>query len=316
MVRAISICCVLFATASAFADGDTGPGIPWSDSIVDRPLTLPQGKMAIYGDFDVAKFDLGSGTTTITSTSELIHGGVGYGVTDQLTIGAEYAFNLRESSEFMGMSQSNTLPANGRGPFIPYASFRLLHGPLSVAVSGGLVVDLEGNQSVDATGTSYSTTYTIIAGAVVKYNLAPTVTVYTAGPVGGGSIGFAGGPFGPGPIGNQLEIPLSKDAGGGSAPSRIMVPVGLGIQATPELFVFGQTTLLAAYVANAPSGADNPVFIGSDSTKGGLGIPLTAGAFFALNHSLELGGTLSFPDVEHAGDLYLFGFAARLYSGK
>jgi len=310
----MSMFCVLLGSATAYADGDASVAV-WSDSVIDRPLTLPAGKMAVYGDLDVFKYDSGG----ISATAELIHGGFGYAVTDQFTFGVDYAFNLHSSSSFTSGTISDTsddsFPANGRGPLIPYASVRLAHGQLSVAASAGFVIDLAGEESFDSmTGTTYSTTYSIVAGAVVKYNVAPNVAVYTGAPIGGNGIGFAGSPFGPGPLGNQIQIPLSSFAGE-SQPSTITLPIGIGVQASPQFFAFAQTTLMGAYLANAPMGADNPTFIGSDSTMGGLGIPLTAGAFFSANHEVELGATLSFPDLQHAGDLYLFGFALRYYPG-
>jgi hypothetical protein len=313
MLRSVSLFCVLLGTATAFADGDAlvAGTIPRGDAIVERPLTLPATKMAIYGDLDVVKVDLGG----FTATSEQIHGGLGYGVTDQLTVGVDYAFPLHDSASgtFAGMttSQSNTLPGNGRGPLMPYASYRLLHGPLSLAVSGGLLVNLAGQRSVDAMGNpDFTTTYSIVAGAVLKYDIAPTIAVYTGTPLAGNEIGLAGSPFGPGPLGNQLQIGLSSDSSGNSMPSILSLPAGIAFQATPQLFAFAQTTLMAAYVANAPMGADSLSFIGSSA------IPFTAGAFFSVSHKLEIGGTLSFPDLQHAGDLYLFGIAARLNSGK
>ncbi len=309
MIRAISVVCVLLGPAAAFADDAA-----WSDSAVERPLTLPASKMAIYGDADMLKLDLGG----ISATAELVHGGVGYGVTDQLTIGVDYAVNLHSSTSVtvggVSASSDDSLPGNGRGPVIPYVSFRALHGPLSIAVSGGLVANLA-NSTVDAMGNmSYSTTYTLIAGALVKYNISPSFAVYSGAPVGGGILGFASSPFGPGPLGNQLEIGLSK-TGSTTEPSRAFLPIGIAVQASPQVFAFAQTTLMGAYVANAPTGADNPVFIGSDSTKGGLGIPAVAGVFVSATHDLELGATLAFPDLQHVGDLYAFGLAARVYTG-
>lgn len=313
MHRSIGLICVLLGSATAFADD--APPAAWSDAAVERPLTLPAGKMAIYGDLDVFRFNADNG---LTLTSELLHGGVGYGVNDQLTLGVDYAFNLHSSASFtnMGMTTSSgdSFPGNGRGPLLPYLSLRLLHGPLSVAVSGGLVINLAGRETVDANGTSFDATYSIVAGAVVKYNLSPSVAVYTGAPFGGSGLGFAGSPFGPGPLGNQLQIGLSSASSGNSGPSTLTLPVGVGLQLSPQVFAFAQTTLLGAYIANAPSEADNPAFIGSDAKKGGLGIPFTAGAFFSLSHELEIGGTLSFPDLENAGELYLFGIAARLYT--
>jgi hypothetical protein len=313
MHRSIGLIYVLLGSATAFAD-DATPAA-WSDAVVERPLTLPAGKMAIYGDLDVVRFNFDN---QITLTSELIHGGVGYGVNDQLTIGVDYAFNLHSSTSFtnngMTMSSGDSFPANGRGPLLPYLSLRLLHGPLSVAASGGLVINLAGRATVDANGTSFDATYSIIAGAVVKYNLSPSVAVYTGAPFAGSGIAFAGSPFGPGPVGNQLQIGLSSTSSGNSGASTLTLPVGVGGQLSPQFFAFAQTTLLGAYIANKPSGADNPAFIGSDAKKGGLGIPLTVGAFASLSHELEIGGTLSFPDLQNASELYLFGIAARLYS--
>lgn len=313
MHRSIALFCVLLGSATAFAD-DATP-VAWSDTVLERPLTLPTGKMAIYGDLDVVRINLDS---ELTSTSELIHGGVGYGVNDQLTIGVDYAFNLHSSTSFTFMgtttSSGDSFPGNGRGPLLPYLSLRLLHGPLSVAVSGGLVINLAGRETIDANGTSFDTTYSIVAGAVVKYNLSPNVALYTGAPFGGSALGLAGSPFGPGPLGNQLQIALSSGPSGNSGPSTLTLPVGLGLQLSPQFFAFAQTTLLGAYLANAPSGADNPAFIGSDARKGGLGIPFTAGAFFSPSHAFEIGGTLSFPDLGNAGELYLFGIAVRLYS--
>lgn len=316
MLRSLGVFCILLGSGTAYADDLTIP-VPWSISVIDRPLTMPAGNFAVYGDLDVFKLDSGG----LTATSEVLHGGVGYAVADQVTLGVDYAFNLHSSSSFdiAGMTQSSddSLPGNGRGPLIPYGTFRLAHGPVSSAVSVGLVANLAGEESIDSTnGTTFSTTYDIIAGIVIKYNVAPTVALYTGAPVGGAGIGFAGSPFGPGPLGNQLDVPLSKNGSGDSAPATFALPIGAGFQITPQFFGYVQTTFVRTYLSNKPVDADSTSVIGSDAEKGGVGIPLTVGAFFSPTQEVELGATVAFPDLQHAGDLYLFGLAARFYSGK
>ncbi|HUJ61797.1 MAG TPA: hypothetical protein VLX92_25005, partial [Kofleriaceae bacterium] len=215
-----------------------------------------------------------------TSTAEGLDIGGAYGITDKITAGASYQFTLNDDS--------GSFPNNGKGPLDVYGSYSIMHtAKLNVAVGADLVADFGASDAMGST-----TNFAVDAGIAVRYAVIPQVAVYT------------GSPMLPGPVGQQLTLGLNNNQEG-----KLQLPVGVGVQALPQLFAFAQTSLFEVLVANAPMGADSFSAIGSNQ----FGIPLLAGAYYNVNKILDIGAFVNFPDLNHAGDLYDIGVGARWY---
>lgn len=289
------------ATASAGAGVSTAPVATapgeWGDAILDRTYTLPAKKMAVYGDFDVLNIGLGDlGSVSVQS----LHAGIGYGVNDKLTAGIEYSVDLHDDG--------GSFPSDDRyrGPLQPYVTYQIVHNEkLDVAATGQLVIDL--NAGTDQNGDKQTN---LILGAQIsaRYKVSPKVAIFTGqpqgpGPAGGGLFGLAG------LLSNQFIIGLNNDQQG-----ELLIPVGVGIQAAPKVYLYALTDLVGVRLVNKPDGADTASFIGSDAGMGGLGIPLGVGGYFAAAKNLDVGVTAGFVDLNHAGDLYAISFGAKYYS--
>ena len=255
----------------------------WPLEMISRPWTLPASKLSVYGDFDVARFSLGAAGSV---TGEGLHLGLGYGVNDKITVGADYSFSLHEFEI--------------KGPLALYGEFSLAHtSKLSVAASADLTINLNAT-TFSATGMpSSGTTETLHAGLGARYTLAPKIAVYTSG----GSIGLASGldhgPVGPGPVGQHLAIGFQS-----GAPITFAVPVGIALQATPQILAFASTTLASFSISNSAN-----AFIGKDFFQ------LNLGAYFTASKMLDVGAFLSLPDLKGPGfDLMFFGLGARWYN--
>ncbi|MEO6775515.1 MAG: outer membrane beta-barrel protein [Kofleriaceae bacterium] len=267
------------------ADGTTPPttttttapagGAMWGDEIISRPLTMPKSKVGVYGDLDIARFSVTVGTVTDSSTSEGLHLGFGYGVDDKLTVGAEYAFALHDFEI--------------KGPLTLYGSYSLYHaGKLTIGGSADLLIDFNGAGSVNVmTGAvSSSTDLALQAGLGVRYMLTDKVAVYT------------GSPIAPGPLGQHLSIGLNN-----SGPITFDIPVGVALQATPQVYAYLQTDVARLGISNSSN-----AFLFADF------IPLDLGVYYTASKALDVGAFLNLPDLKNAKfDVLEFGIAARYY---
>jgi hypothetical protein len=253
----------------------SGGGMMWGDAIINRPLTMPKGKVGIYGDLDVARISITVGTMTDSATAEGLHVGFGYGVDDKLEIGAEYAFSLHDFEI--------------KGPLTLYGAYSLYHaGKLTIGGSADLLIDFNGFGAVDPmTGAqSSSTNLSLQAGLGIRYMLTDKVAVYT------------GSPIAPGPLGQHLSIGLNN-----SGPISLDIPVGLALQATPQVYAFLQTNIAHLGISN-----DSNAFLFADF------IPVDVGLYYAASHALDVGAFLNLPDLKNAKfDVLEFGIAARYY---
>jgi hypothetical protein len=262
------------------------PAGAWSGQIIDRPLTLNKGKIAAYADFDVISVSLGG----MTSTAEGLSVGAGYGISDKLTVGASYAFALHDFEI--------------KGPLTLYGAFDVMHNDkLTVGASADLVLDFNA-ESVDSMGNvSSATTETLQAGLGIRYKVAPKLAVFTGGTsfASGGAFAF-GSPFGPlagSPLGQHLGIGFQS-----GAPVTFDIPVGVGLQATPQIYAGVSTDIAMIGISNADTAV-----IFSDF------IPLNVGAFYNANKNLDVGASLNLPDLKNAQfDLMFFGLSARYYN--
>jgi len=220
------------ASVPAFADDAVtsttpaeSPMEPWPDVIIERPYVLPAGMLAAYADLEVARISFDVAGMSDSVTEEGLHLGAGYGVTDKITAGFEYAFALHEFEI--------------KGPLTLWGELKLAHtDKLNIAASAALVVDLNAS---DAMGMS-TTTETLVAGLGAAYKLTPTFEVFTGSPVG------------PGPVGQHLQIGFQS-----GAPITFDVLAGAGLQATPQLFAYASTNLAHISISNSANG-----FFGAD----------------------------------------------------
>jgi hypothetical protein len=267
------------ATGGASAFSATG-------QLIDQDYVADKGKIGAFGDVDVLHLSLSGGGVSVSATQEGLNLGAGYGITDKITAGLEYQFPVA------GDGTDNTA---FKGPLTIFGNLLLSHSDkLTVAVNADFEYDVCG--SVDATSGDCAGTKAIHAGLGLKYRINPKFAVFT------------GSPFGPGPVGQHLSISLES-----SGPITFELPVGIGMQATPQIFAFAETNLALFRLANA-NGADavSPIF--SDSEMGGIGIPLALGGYFGVSKQLHVGAQLSFPDLAHAGDLWGITVGARFYN--
>jgi hypothetical protein len=263
-------------SATTTADGD------WPLAINDRPLTLATGKFEIHGGIPIAT----SSTTnamgmSTSSTSELLAIGATYGVAPKLEIGADYAFRINPD-------------ASGKGFLDFHAGYMALHsGKLDISLLAG--VSLLFVDGVDATGMTTTNTFASLQlGAAVRYQLAPQLSIFTGNPgTPNGLPGFLSFVFPP--VGYQLSIGLNN-----SGPAYLALPVGVGFQATPNIYAFVATNIATIKLANA---SNSVIF--SDA------IPIAVGGFYSMP-KLDIGVQIS-DDLKNAGDLYILQLVARYY---
>lgn len=271
------------ATPDAGATGTSAFSV--TGQLIDQQYVADKGKVGAFGDVDIVHLSLSGGGVSVSATQEGLNLGAGYGITDKITAGLEYAFPV---------AGDGTDNSKFKGPLTIFGNLLLAHSDkLTVAVNADFNYDVCGSfdQMGDCSGTK-----AIHAGLGLKYRLAPKFAVFT------------GSPFGPGPVGQHLSISLES-----SGPITFDLPVGFGMQATPQLFAFAETNLALFRLANA-NGADTVSPIFSDSEMGGIGIPLALGGFFGVNKQLHVGAQLQFPDLAHAGDLWGVTVGARFYN--
>lgn len=267
---------------SAVPPDNGGPGemgSAWSRSVIARPLTLNKGKLGAQADLlivHVAGITVGT-VTSDSSTSELLAVGAGYGISDKLTVGGVYAFALNEFEI--------------KGTLTAYGAFSLMHSDkLDIGASADIALNFA-NQTFNTAGEAEtSTTATIHAGAAVRYKITPKMAVFT------------GMPWTPGPLGQHLTIGLSD----GNDAKTFSLPVGFGLQATPELFAYLNTTLFQLLLSD-PGMGDRFSSIADET-------PLTLGAFYSVNKNIDAAVSFGFPDLQNAGDAYLITVGARYFN--
>ncbi|MEO8551169.1 MAG: hypothetical protein ABI678_14395, partial [Kofleriaceae bacterium] len=88
------------------------------------------------------------------------------------------------------------------------------------------------------------------------------------------------------------------------APITFDIPVGIGLQAAPNAFLYANTSIAHIKIANSAN-----AFIFADY------IPLNVGLRYAVDQHLEVGAFITLPDVENAQfDLLVFGVGARYFN--
>ena len=249
--------------APAAAGGD------WAE-INTRPLVLPMGKLDVHGNFGILAISVPdvTGTGSSTTTAEALAIGFAYGLADKIEVGLDYT----------GIQLNPN--ATAEGAFDLRGSYSLMHtDKLDVSLNGGLNINLFGGSE---------TNLSLEVGATARYHVTPKVSVFTglpALPPVAGVPGFY-----------QLAIGVNN-----SGPIALILPIGIGIQATPQVYAFAATNIATIDISNSAN-----AFIFSDN------IPLSLGGYYSANDKLDLG--LQFQDdLEHAGDFFVISLVGRYY---
>jgi hypothetical protein len=108
-------------------------------------------------------------------------------------------------------------------------------------------------------------------GAEVRFKLSKQLAIYAPAP--------------------QLVItldPIDDGLGNEYSPIYITLPVAVGFQAAPQLFVYANTTIADIEIKDSTTGVWGADFI-----------PLTVGGFFSPSNAIDVGAAVSFIDLSH-----------------
>lgn len=198
---------------------------------------------------------------------ETIRPSVGYGITDKLEAGFGYAYPIN--------------PFEIKGSFDPYVGFAVARG----AAGGKLEI-------IARATTGYNvlteTVNPLQLGVQVQYSATSKLAIIS------NSLGATGG-------GGQLVIGLDGPTDA-PKPIKFVLPIAVGYQATPELYVQLDTTLATIKIKDSAN-----AFIGADST------PLALSAVYNAIPALDvLAGISIDPNID---DTLAFAIGARYYLG-
>ncbi|MFT3696989.1 MAG: hypothetical protein QM831_27855 [Kofleriaceae bacterium] len=230
-------------------DGGGGGGM-WSTAVVDRPLTMPKGKVGVYADFDVLRISSSDGMgNSVSATAEALRAGFGYGVDDKLEIGAQYQIQLHDFE--------------GKGPLYLYGDYQLYHkDKLTIGGNVDLLLNFNG---VDAMGGS-TVNLALEAGLGVRYRINPQIAVFT------------GNPLAPQMLGQHLHIGLNNSQNIG-----FDIPVGVELQANPQFYASLATNIAHLGFSNDSSSVIFADFITVDlNLRYAVNKNLDVGAFLDL----------------------------------
>jgi hypothetical protein len=271
--------CLLTEVARA-DDGAPPPGPPPAGTmtgftpISDRPWTLGAGKLELHGALPIS----GAGG----DTAALLGGGVAYGASDAVQIGADYAFQLAPDVDAAGF-------------FAGHVLFKLHHDKqMSAALGGSIFLSRAlADENVLLFG----------VGLALRFRLTPQVSLYTDTNVCGGCINIAGPVMGQGLIAHVG----GSNGGDGATLVGFTVPVGLAFQATPQVYLYGATVLGAAFrVSSGGSSSSDSAFLFNDV------IPIIAGVWYTASKQLEIGASIT-DDLKNSSDNYFFELRARMF---
>jgi len=267
--------------------GMTGKAGMWPRSAIARPYFRETGKITAGGDLSILSV---SSTDMMGNTASLMFDFItlrgAYAVTDQISVGLNYALSLGLTDTDFALD----------GPITLWGGYQIKHDDkLSVAATAAFSID-----------TGDSDNKAIGAGLGVRYTVADKIAVFTGSPYGPGPVGGSGfgGPLGQLFGGGHLAIGIN---GADMAPSPITfdIPVGGMFQATPELNI-NVTTNLATIAINEDAG--DTVIIGADF------FTLNIGALYSVNEMIDVVGGFSLPDLKEIGfDAYVFSAGARAH---
>lgn len=249
------------------APATTAPPGMWSTELNDRPLVTPIGKLDVQGALPFVPHTTGS-TTALGVRFDV--GGT-YGVANKIEVGADYALSLKD------FDATGTLTLRG-------AYLAMTAPKWDLALAAALIADLTSGGETS-----------LNIGGWFRYRLGPKATLFTGMPALPPLVaGVAGFPRPPSPY----QLTFGLDNGNRVA---LNLPIGIGYQATPNVYVYGSTTL--AYLL---FDATEQRFLFADV------IPIGIGASYSPSGKLDIGVQLS-DDLKYAGRSYVFMVTGRYY---
>jgi len=255
-------------------------------AINERPLVLAKSKLAVHGGLQVKVLTLTpAGGMPTSTTTESLALGVNYGVGDSSEIGFDYAAGLN--------------PGTAKGPITLHGAYKVsASAKLDVAIAAALAVDFSGFTDPVTMQTTSSTNLSLQIGAWARYRVGRKASIFTGVPATPDStVILSKLAFALPPIPYQLAIGFNN-----AGTIALDLPVGVGYQATPKIYVLGVLDLAHIRVANTAN-----AFLFKDF------IPLTLGGFYALD-KLDIGVQFS-DDLKQGADYLRFETLVR-YSIK
>jgi len=267
-------------TSGGSATASTGAAPTDWGQIDTRPLVLPTGKFEVHASLPIFATSFTDPTTMMTSTqtSEALALGATYGIADKAQVGLEYAFPLNPNGD----------PSNG---FIGlHGAYAAMHSDkMDLAVSGEFLIGLGGNNDLG-----------LQLGGWLRYHVAPKISIFTGQPPVPFALAGLGVAYLAAPTAYQFAIGLNNNQA-----TTLSLPVGVGFQATPQIWAFAETQIAEFYLSNGPANSSG-FFIFSDF------IPLGIGGWYSASDKMDLGVVFA-DDLKNAGDLYTITFAGRYY---
>ncbi|MCE9574595.1 MAG: hypothetical protein K8W52_15715 [Deltaproteobacteria bacterium] len=203
-------------------------------------------------------------------SNDTIRPSVGYGISDKLEAGVGYAYAIH--------------PFEFKGNLDPYVGYAIVRG----AVGGKLEIIARGTTGYNALS---KTVNPLQLGVQVQYNVSSKLAIIS------NSLGATGG-------GGQLVIGVDAPEGV-PKPIKLVLPVAVGYQATPELYLQLDTVLASIKIKDSAN-----AFIGADSTPLSL-----SGVYNAIPALDVLAGLSCDPNAASFGDSLAFSIGARYYVG-
>ncbi|HEY5926499.1 MAG TPA: hypothetical protein VIV11_32655 [Kofleriaceae bacterium] len=255
-------------------------------AINERPLVLGKSKLAVHGGLRVNVLTLETmpGVTTSSTATGLALGAT-YGIGDSSEVGLDYTAGIS--------------PGSAKGPLTIHGAYSAsTSAKLDIAIAAAAAIDFSGSTDPVTMQTTTSTSLSLQFGAWARYRLSRKMSVFTglpATPNNASSLSKLSFPLPPLPY--QLVIGVNQ-----KGTIALDIPLGVGYQGTPKLYVFGALDLAHIRVANTEN-----AFLFADF------IPLTLGGFYAMN-KLDLGAQFS-DDLKQGFDYLRFDVLVR-YSIK
>jgi hypothetical protein len=258
------------ALAQPAPSAPTG-GSAWPTAISDRPYGLNQGMLEVHSELPVS----GEGGQTYA----LLGIGASYGLSDAIELGGDYAFQVSPSTDAAGL-------------FAGHIRIRLLHNEkVSASVGGSLFY----SSSLSRDGITLGA-----GGLSLRYRLNKQLSIFTDSNLCGGCVNVAG------PVmGQVLVFHYSNSGTTGSSSQTVSVatlPVGVGFQASPQLYVSAATVVAG--------------FVLSPTTDSALAfrdiIPIIASAWISVSPKLDIGASLT-DDLKDAGNSYFIELGAKMF---
>lgn len=250
--------------------GAAAPGIAgWPAAISDRPYTLNAGMLELHGALPI----YGAGG----DTSALLGVGAAYGVSDQIQVGGDYAFQLAPNTDAAGI-------------FAAHVKLRLTHNQQMSAALGASIFY---SDSLSSSGV------TLLSGGIsFRYRLNPQLSIYTDTNAAAGAVNIAGPVMGQGVV----AIVSGSNGASGETLAGFTIPAGIAYQASPQLYLYGATVFGAIIL----SPQTDSFFLFRDV------IPIVAGGWYSVSPKLEIGASIT-DDLKDAGNNYFFEFGGRIF---